>query len=480
MTVADTQSFEAQRGIRSWPFFYGWVIVVMSAVAMLATFPGRSHGLGTITERLVDDPDFLKDRDLFAGLPLLTGPEFLRDAQSSKDKGWQDDLKEFRKRMRDRFGGLNLWATLLGALFCIPSGKLVDRFGARINLTLVTFSLGVVVVAMTELKAYWPFFIALLLTRGLGQSALSVISLAMPGKWFSQRLGFAMGVYTILMALGFISAFTGIGAFKNDDWRTVWVAIGYILMLGVAPLSWLLVRNTPEDVGLRVDGTVSSNQASLSPATGYPLAAALAEPAFWAFALATSVYGLVSSGVTLFNQDILKERGFSPDDYYKLLKLSTGLGLSGNFLGGFLVQRLSLRGVMALSMSLLAFALFWMPQVSTDNGLCAYAFGMSVGGGMMTVVFFTAFGKVFGRLHLGQIQGIAQMLTVFASALGQKLVPQCNQRFDSYMPFFYASGCVVVALGIWTCFLKMPAPIEPDPAEQNSAALDPAAVSASG
>ena len=76
----------------------------------------------------------------------------------------------------------------------------------------------------------------------------------------------------------------------------------------------------------------------------------------------------------------------------------------------------------------------------------------------MTVVFFTAFGKVFGRLHLGQIQGIAQMLTVFASALGQKLVPWCNQRYDSYMPFFTASACVVAALGAWMLVLRMPAP----------------------
>jgi len=456
MSVVESESIRARTAWQALPFFYGWVIVVMSALAMLATFPGRSHGLGTITERLVDDPDFLKDPDLFAGLRTLTGPRLLREAQRSQDATWQADLKEFRKRMRDRFGGLNLWTTLLGALFCMPCGKLVDRFGARRNLTLVTASLGLVVLAMTALNGYWPFFIALLLTRGLGQSALSVISLAMPGKWFSHRLGFAMGVYTILMALGFISAFSGIAQFKDADWRSVWSAIGYILLLGIAPLSWLLVRNTPEQVGLRVDGAVLPNDVPVSPAAGSTLMQALAEPAFWAFALATSMYGLVSSGVLLFNQDILRERGFNDDAYYRLLEMSTGLGLTGNFLGGYLTQRMTLRRVMGLSMSLLAGALFWMPHVTDFRDLCGYAVGMSLGGGMMTVVFFTAFGKVFGRLQLGQIQGIAQMLTVFASALGQKLVPHCNRLFDSYMPFFNASACVVVALGVWTLVLRMP------------------------
>ncbi|HEY3966761.1 MAG TPA: MFS transporter, partial [Planctomycetaceae bacterium] len=323
MAIAETESPSFTTAAP--PFFYGWVIVLMSAVAMLATFPGRSHGLGTITERLVDDPDFLKDADLFAGLPLLTDPQQLRAAQEhEKDESWQADLKEFKKRVRDRFGSMNLWATLLGALFCLPCGRLVDRFGARINLTLVTFLLGVVVVAMTEMNAYWPFFMALFLTRGLGQSALSVISLAMPGKWFSRRLGFAMAVYTILVALGFMAAFATMERVREQSWRMVWSAVGYILLVGVAPASWLLVRNSPEEMGLRVDGTILPQDTPIAPPTGYPLMKALSEPAFWAFALATSMYGLVSSGVLLFNQDILRECGFTKETYYDLLKITTG------------------------------------------------------------------------------------------------------------------------------------------------------------
>jgi MFS family permease len=108
-------------------------------------------------------------------------------------------------------------------------------------------------------------------------------------------------------------------------------------------------------------------------------------------------------------------------------------------------------------MSLLAAALFWLPQVGTFPQLMGYAVGMALGGGMMTVVFFTAFGQVFGRLHLGQIQGIAQMLTVFASALGPMLLAYAKDYTGTYMPFFYASASVVVALGVWTCFLKLPA-----------------------
>jgi len=38
-------------------------------------------------------------------------------------------------------------------------------------------------------------------------------------------------------------------------------------------------------------------------------------------------------------------------------------------------------------------------------------------GGVITVVFFAVWNALYGRKHLGKIQGAAQMLTVFASAL---------------------------------------------------------------
>ena len=443
MAGAESEQIAPRRGVQTFPVFYGWVIVVMGALAMLATLPGRSHGLGTITERLINDPALHLDRLLY--------------------------------------GKLNFWATLLGAAFCLPCGKILDRFGTRLTLTLVTLSLGAVVLAMTRVTDVWLFFAAILLTRGLGQSALSVVSLAMVGKWFSRRLSLAMGIYTVLMASGYGASFAVIGKYKDAPWQTVWSGLGWALVLGVAPLSWLIVRNTPEEHGLRVDGISASDDKPAMPATGYTLLAALGEPAFWVFALATSMYGLVSSGASLFNEDILAERGFNRETFYFILStVSPAIGLAANSLAGLLVQWWSLRRVMGLSMGLLAAALFWLPHVQTFPQLILYVVGYAGGGGMMTVVFFTAFGKVFGRLHLGQIQGIAQMLTVFASALGQLLPAYARERHGSYTPFFYGAAGLVMALGLWTIILKMPRPIEEVRAELDSLALESGYIRSAG
>src|SRR5436190_5071439 len=77
-----------------------WLCVGVAALAMVATLPGRTQGLGLITEPLIADLHL--DRVDYAAI--------------------------------------NLWATLLGAAFCVPWGWLTDRLGVRVTLT-ATFAL---------------------------------------------------------------------------------------------------------------------------------------------------------------------------------------------------------------------------------------------------------------------------------------------------------------------------------------------------
>src|SRR3954468_13414588 len=100
---------------------YGWLMVPLAALGMLGTLPGRTHGLGMITERLIADPRL--------GIDRL------------------------------EFGRMNFWATLLGALFCLGCGPLIDRFGSRRVMTGVVLLLGLTVLAMCQARSWLAFFI---------------------------------------------------------------------------------------------------------------------------------------------------------------------------------------------------------------------------------------------------------------------------------------------------------------------------------
>ncbi len=85
-----------------------------------------------------------------------------------------------------------------------------------------------------------------------------------------------------------------------------------------------------------------------------------------------------------------------------------------------------------------------------------YASGMGVAGGIVTVVFFAVHGHAFGRRHLGAIQAVMQVVSVFASALGPWLLTSFKERGGSYDTLFLtaAAAAAVFAPGCW--FVRLP------------------------
>jgi len=399
-------------------FYYGWVIVGVAALAMVGTLPGRTQGLGLVTE------------------PLL------------RDLGVD----------RVRFAQINLVATLVGSVFCFGVGGLVDRRGSRVVVTALALLLGGVVLAMSRVQGAAMLLVLITLTRGLGQSALSVVSLAMPGKWFRRRLTWAMGLYALAMSIGFMIAFPLVGAVVlARGWRAAWAGIGIALVVGLAPVAWLLVRSEPE-----ANAELESLDASAPGDTSRDatLGAALRSPAFWVFGLAAALYGLVASGIGLFNESILAERGFAPGIYYNALAVTAITGLAGNFIAGAWADRGSLRRVLVAALLLLTGALAALPHVTTPAHVMAQAVAMGVAGGFVMVVFFSFWGRAYGPTHLGRIQGVAQALTVFASALGPLLLAWCAQATGSYAIAFYALAVVLAGLAGTALVVPVPAGAE--------------------
>lgn len=406
---------------RTWaqrfPIYYGWVCVLLAALAMTATLPGRTHGLGLITE------------------PLLV------------------DLS----LERTTYARINLVCTLLGAAFCLPIGWMIDSFGVRRMLTFVVAGLAAAVLLMSRSTAMVEFTFSLLLVRGLGQGALSVISMAIIGKWFQQRVGPAMGLFAVLLTFGFIASILGMGGVvETRGWRTAWMGLGFTLAV-FAPLCWVLARDTPEACGLQPDGMtqeVTTREASPTQAAmDFTWMQSLQTPIFWVFAAGTALFNLVWSAITLFNESILAEQGFDKNVAVQMMAILTGSGLIANMIAGRLATRERLGPLLGTGLAILSVSLAAFPQVTTPARLWSYGFAMGTTGGIITVVFFAAWGQLFGRAHLGRIQGTAQVATILASAAGPWILAEVQAATESYHPLFYALAALTgtVAVIAWKC-----------------------------
>jgi MFS family permease len=403
----------------TWPWsarvYYGWPVLLVAAAAMVATLPGRTQGLGLITEPLLAD----------LGLSRVT------------------------------YAQLNFWATILGATGAIGIGRAIDRFGSRVVLTFVSITLGAVVVLMSQVRGIADLAVWLALTRALGQSALSVVAIAIVGHWFVRRIDRAMAVFSVVMSIGFMVAFPAVGALvQRQGWRPAWLTIGLMLLVVLAPLAWLIVRPSPESCGFEPDGEPASGLSD--PMQGLSWRVALRAPAFWLFAAGTALYGLVAAGIGLFNESILAERGFGPDVYYQTLVVTAITALAGNGLGGWLAGRVPLLTLLSISLGVLATGVLVLPFVATLSQVMGWAVAMGLGGGLIMVLFFSVWPRVFGRRDLGVIQGTAQALTVLASAVGPLLLAWCLDWTGSYRTIFFLLGGVIAATALASTIVKLP------------------------
>jgi MFS family permease len=391
--------------------FGGWIQVLVGALLMVATLPGRTQGLGLITE------------------PLL------RDLQLD----------------RVSYAQINLWATLLGAVVCLPAGRIFDRFGLRLPTIAIVTLLSVVVWGMAGFTGgIVTLFLLLFATRALGQSALSIASITVVGKAFDRKVGLAMGVYSVFLSVFFAAAFLIVGSIVRDaGWRDAWAGIALALGVLVIPSAFLLSRkvaSTPAE----------TKEPAEASEPGLSLSAALRTSAFWIFGSATAVFALVSSGLGLFNEAVLAERGFSQEVYHQFLAGTSLIALAGQLGCGVLTLRWPMERLLAIALFAYAVALAALPLITTLPQLWIFATLMGLSAGMITVIFFAIWRRAYGAAHLGRIQGAAQMLTVVASAIGPLLFAKCAELTGSYMPVLWVLAPAVAALGIGAVRVALP------------------------
>lgn len=266
-----------------------------------------------------------------------------------------------------------------------------------------------------------------------------------------------MGLYAVLMTVFLAVATVATGGRVSDvGWRQAWSELGWCLWL-VMPLACCLAL--PSSGHTVAEEKKQPAAAEPSSAT---LSQALRTRCFWLFALGISLFGLISSGVTLFQQQILAERGLPESVFQAGLAIGLLFGLIANLVGGWALRYIHPTFVLQLGLVLLSGSLLALPLLHTAaDAYCQSAVG-GLAGGLITVIFFAIWNHAFGRVELGRIQAAAQMLTVLASALGPEIVAFGHQTFGSYLPILVSlAGCSFL-LAVAGFFVRVPSAIRGD------------------
>ena len=389
--------------------------VVVAAVLMFATLPGRTQGLGLFTE------------------PMLSDMRLDRVA----------------------FANFNVWATLIGALLCFPAGYLLDRFDRRWVTSAIVLCLAASVWGFSTQRSALMLFLCLLLTRGFGQSALSVASITWIAKASSERNKMPMAWYTVLLSVLFAVGFGIVGAaVRHLGWRMAALGMAVVLAVLIAPLPFLgsRGRSPDRDADQRGGASVPASRGY----SGTALKAAMKTVMFWLFAAGISAFAFVSSGLGLFNESVLAERGFDRKTFEMFLVFTTLAALVGQLLCGWLGRRYQSKYLLAAALAMYGAGLASIPLIRNQSPLWLAAAGIGIAAGIMTVLFFSVWGELFGKAQLGRIQGAAQMCTVLASAVGPIAFAKAQQATGSYQGILWITAGLVLLLAVLSLFAALP------------------------
>jgi hypothetical protein len=112
--------------------------------------------------------------------------------------------------------------------------------------------------------------------------------------------------------------------------------------------------------------------------------------------------------------------------------------------------------LLGVGLLVLAISLALFPSIKTMGQLWVYGGAMGFVGGLITVVHFAAWGHFYGRGHLGRIQGVAQIVSVLASAAGPLFLAWGHETTKSYLPVYYAFAIGVFVLSLAAFAVRVP------------------------
>jgi MFS family permease len=190
----------------------------------------------------------------------------------------------------------------------------------------------------------------------------------------------------------------------------------------------------------------------------HTLLLALRTPIFWILAVASALFLLVNTGLMLYYERVVIAYGGDQNTIYGFLGIVILAGFIFNFVGGYLARKWRPGMLMGVAMFILAGALLALPPARGPALIYVYALGMGISGGIITVIFFSCWGRLFGRTHLGAIQGAAQVLTVIGSAIGPWLLTESLRLGGSYNIFFYIAAPVIAFFGVLCLIAPAPKP----------------------
>lgn len=343
------------------------------------------------------------------------------------------------------------------------AAAVMDRFGLRRTMLAALASIAAGVALTPLMTRSWQLVLLWGVVVGIGSGATAlVLGATVAARWFATRRGLVIGALTASTATGqllFLPVLASLAA--NYGWRMVSLAVAGAA-LALIPAVALLMRDRPQDIGLRPYGAADNEMPAAAPLSNPAATALLAlreglrSRDFWLLAGSFFICGASTNG--LIGTHLIPaclDHGIPQVAAAGLLAAMGIFDLVGTTLSGWLSDRWSNRGLLAWYYGLRGLSLIYLP----------FSFDISFYGLSLFAVFYgldwiatvpptvrlatKAFGTERGPIMFGWIAAAHQL----GAALAAFAAGALRVALGTYLEAFMLSGLLCLAAAVMVLFL---------------------------
>jgi MFS family permease len=362
---------------------------------------------------------------------------------------------------------------LIAAFLAPVIGTLMDRYGGRWLMVFgaIIASLGYIVLSYVDNFSQFSLVRLSLITIGDSFMGYIVVNLAI-AHWFSRQRGRALALTS--MGIGFAKVVMPVLAASLIvwlGWRQTWLVFGVVTLVLVVGPALLIVRRSPEDMGLHPDGalaaapkdeathsakTLSITQQATRDNIEWTRNEALHTQTFW---LLVITFGISSIGVTGLNLHVfpyVNDLGHPPVVAATVMSVIASMQLASPIAWGILAERIDTRFAAMLRFVVQGIGLGL--AIMTDSLFCLYAgfflYGIGLGGNMVLPDILWA--NYFGRRSLGKVRGLGLLISQTVAALGPPFFGFLFDLTGAYDLSFVLFGAALITSAFLSLMLRPP------------------------
>jgi len=324
----------------------------------------------------------------------------------------------------------------VGAVLTAPYwGKLYKKHGARKLLPGCVTVTALCTIGRSLMPNIWGILV-LAFIKGVFFTGSTLLPISMLLTiWFKEKRGFAISVAAIGTSIGGV-IFSPVveRLISTYGWRFSDRAMGLIMLIIVVPVTYLVVRSTPKDVGLRpyganpaANGTKGDNKVQGAQkqedaqVTGMTAAEAKRSPILYVFLLAIFCMTF-ATGAALQLPVYLTDIGYGSAVAAKAVSGYMAVGIFGKLILGHVTDRFGEKAatVYVCGVGILAFVGFMFAKNQAAFYMMIVAYGLASGITSIMPTLLTS--KIFGNRDYGPIYGMVVSVNRFGGVVGTLLV----------------------------------------------------------